>query len=62
MNFFFRKRRDKKTVARKDSSRQQPGEIGTDKEPRGYDPYDTFPGVSRERFGMRRRNDGKWSF
>ncbi|MBT8136270.1 MAG: hypothetical protein KJO54_04555 [Gammaproteobacteria bacterium] len=63
MRFFFRKsRRNRKTVTNKDSSRQQTGELSISRENRGYDPYDTLPGVSRESFGMRRNDDGKWSF
>ena len=61
MRFFFRKRRNKKAVASKDSTRQRPPHDVT-AECEGYNPYDTMPGVPREKFGLRRRHDGKWSF
>ena len=63
MPFFRRKsRRSKKKAAKKVSHRQPAGEQGLADENPGYDPYDTMPGVPRDKFGMYRRADGKWSF
>ena len=61
MRFFFRKKRTPKTAPDRDSSRQSPGSVAIELEEEGYNPYDTLPGVDRERVGMRRRS-GKWSF
>ncbi|MDH3588213.1 MAG: hypothetical protein OEQ74_02290 [Gammaproteobacteria bacterium] len=63
MRFYLRKsRRNKKTVVNKNTSRQRPEAPGVARENPGYDPYDTMPGVPRDKFGMYRRADGKWSF
>ena len=66
LSFFRKSRRNKKAASKKTISKKsvtQPSsdfDVATDQS--GYDPYDTMPGVSREKFGMRRRDDGKWSF
>ena len=63
MRFFFRKsRKAPKTSPNRESTRQSAGDLTISKESRGHNPYDTLPGVARENFGMRRRDDGKWSF
>ena len=61
MRFFFRKKRARKTVPDRDSSRQSAASVAIECEDHGYNPYDTLPGIDRERVGMRRRS-GKWSF
>lgn len=63
MRFWFRKSRQARNrVVKQNSSRQSPGELSICTENRGYNPYDTLGGLSREQLGMRRRDDGKWSF
>ena len=63
MLFFSRKsRRKKKTVTKIVSKKPISGIVDPSAENHGYDPYDTMPGVSRDEFGMRRQDDGKWSF
>ncbi|MBT8132494.1 MAG: hypothetical protein KJO35_09520 [Gammaproteobacteria bacterium] len=52
-------RRSKKASPKPRKRAQQKIFVTTEQ---GYNPYDTLPGIPRERFGMRRRDDGKWHF
>ena len=45
---------------KKKQDKQQSAALADENE--GYNPYDTMPGVSREKFGMRRQDGGKWTF
>ncbi len=62
MRLFFRKKRARKVVPDRDSSRQSSGDLSIAVEEHGYNPYDTLAGVDRSDVGMRRRRSGKWSF
>ncbi|NND60902.1 MAG: hypothetical protein HKN49_11610 [Gammaproteobacteria bacterium] len=61
-NFFRKSRRAKNNVPHRDSSRQSTGVEVISAQDRGHNPYDTVAGISRSELGMRRRDDGKWSF
>ncbi|MDH3647154.1 MAG: hypothetical protein OER80_10295 [Gammaproteobacteria bacterium] len=60
LSFFKMFRRSKKTT-KSARPRKYSRDLNISAE-QGYNPYDTLPGVPRERFGLYRHDDGKWRF